>query len=414
MTRPRTRKLVRDLWLARGRVGLMVVAIAVALTGVGALLVARAVILREANAAYAATNPASATLDVAGGVDAALLAKVRARPGIADAVARQTITTRVRVDGEWRRMLLFVIAPDDPLTTGRFRVEAGAWPAPDDGLLIERKAGAVLDAADGDTLEIAGPAGTTAALRVTGTVYDPALAPATQERAGYGYLTPAALTRLGFAPVAERLAIVVGAPGGAREHDQATVDAAASGLADWLAAAGHPVHAVEAPPYRHPHQNQVDTITGLFLAFAVAALALAGVLVASTLGGMLAGQTAQIGVMKTVGATTGQLLRMYLAATAVIAAAATTLAVWPALLAGYGLVDMVTGLLNVDVTDRGVPWWVFSTLVAVGLAVPVGIALVPVLRAAGITVRAALDSAGGAARVGARRVDRWLARLGGG
>ncbi|MFC7480787.1 hypothetical protein ACFQX7_13180 [Luedemannella flava] len=79
MTRPRTRKLVRDLWLARGRVGLMVVAIAVALTGVGALLVARAVILREANAAYAATNPASATLDVAGGVDAALLA--RCAPG---------------------------------------------------------------------------------------------------------------------------------------------------------------------------------------------------------------------------------------------------------------------------------------------------------------------------------------------
>ena len=56
-----------------------------------------------------ATEPASATLDVAGGVDPALLARVRDRPGIVDAAARQTITTRVRVAGEWRRMLLFVV-----------------------------------------------------------------------------------------------------------------------------------------------------------------------------------------------------------------------------------------------------------------------------------------------------------------
>jgi putative ABC transport system permease protein len=387
----------------------MVVAIAVALSGVGALLVARAVIARESAAAYAATNPASATLEVEGGVDAALLSAVRSRPGIIDATTRQTITTRVLVDGQWRRMLLFVIAPGDPLNLARFRVESGAWPPPDDGLLIERAADTILLAGMGDSLAIAGPNGATTPVRIAGTVYDPALAPAAQERAGYGYLTPTALARLGFTPAADQLKITVGTH--AVDRNQSTVDAVASDLATWLTSNGHPVHQIQAPPFQHPHQSQTNAITLLFLAFAMAALVLAGVLVASTLGGMLAAQTRQIGVMKTVGATTGQLLRMYLTATVVIAAVATVLAVGPGIVAGYGLVDLVGGLLNVDIADRSLPWWVPAGFIAAGLGIPVLVALTPILRAARITVRAALDDHGAGSRVGLRRSDRWLARL---
>jgi putative ABC transport system permease protein len=386
----------------------MVVAIAVALTGVGAMLVARAVIARESAVAYTGTNPASATLDVPGGVDAGLLAQVRQRPGVTDATARQTITTRVRVGGQWRRMLLFVIAPDDPLRIARFSVESGRWPAPDDGLLVERAATGVLDAGSGATLHIAGATGATSELRITGTVYDPALAPAGQERTGYGYLTPAAATRLGYRPIADQLKIL----GPAR--DQSTVDRVAGEVAAWLAATGHPVHQVSAPPYHHPHQNQTNTVTTLFLGFALAALALAGVLVANTLGAMLAGQTRQIGAMKTVGATTGQLLRMYLVSTAAIAAAATVFAVGPALLAGYALTDLVADLLNINVTSRAVPAWVFVALAGAGIGIPVLVALVPLVRAARLTVRAALDDHGADARVGTRRADRWLTRVRGG
>jgi putative ABC transport system permease protein len=409
--RPRTAKLRRDLWQARGRVTLMVVAVAVALTGVGAMLVARAVVMREATVAYTATNPASVNLDVPEGVDAALLAQVRQRPGVADAAARQTIATRVRVDGQWRRLLLFVVAPDDPLRIARFTVESGAWPAPSNGLLIERAALGVLATSSGATLEIAGATGTTTALTVTGTAYDPALAPAAQERTGYGYLTPAAAARLGYTPIADQLKIIVGGPHG-RELDQSTVDRTAGDVAAWLTAAGHPVHQVAAPPYRHPHQNQTNTITALFLAFALAALALAGVLMATTLGAMLAAQTRQIGAMKAVGATTGQLLRMYLAATVGIATVATALAAGPAILAGYGLSGLVADLLNIDLTSRAIPAWVFLTVAAAGIGIPVLVALVPLIRATRITVRAALDDHG--AGLGTRRIDRLLTRIRGG
>ncbi|MFC0505112.1 ABC transporter permease [Micromonospora costi] len=403
MSRPRTVKIVRDLWAARGRVTVMVLAIAVALTGVAALLVARAVITREAAAAYASTNPAAATLDVDDGVDPALLAAVRTRPGIADATTRQTVTTRVLVDGQWRRMLLFVVDPADALTIAKFRVESGSWPPTDDGLLIERAADTILRAGTGDALMVAGPDGSTTSIRVDGTVYDPALAPAAQERSGYGYLTPTALARLGFTPVADQLKITV--------TDRSAVDSTARDLAAWLTANGHVVHEIQAPPFQHPHQRQTNAVTALFLAFAAAALVLAAVLVAATLGGMLAAQTRQIGAMKTVGATTGQLLRMYLTATAATAVVATLLAVGPGLLAGYGLVDLVGTLLNIDIADRSLPWWVPVGIVASGVGIPVLVALVPILRAARITVRAALDDHGTGGRVGLRRTDRWLARL---
>ncbi|MBI4943212.1 MAG: hypothetical protein HY830_20900, partial [Actinobacteria bacterium] len=176
VSRPRTAKMLRDLWVTRGRVGLMVVAVAVALTGVGAMLVARTVVMREAAAAYAATAPASATVDVDGGVDAALLREVLARPGVLDATVRETIETRARVDGGWRRMLLFVVPDDDPLRISRFRLDVGRWPAPAGSALVERAAQPVLGVRPGGLLEVAGADGALVALRVEGTAYDAALA----------------------------------------------------------------------------------------------------------------------------------------------------------------------------------------------------------------------------------------------
>ncbi|MFF5216501.1 FtsX-like permease family protein [Micromonospora sp. NPDC000442] len=202
---------------------------------------------------------------------------------------------------------------------------------------MERTAGPVLDAAVGDRLAVAGPSGTTTEVRISGTVYDAALAPAGQESTGYGYLTPAGLARLGFTASADEMRIVTA------ERDETTVAATATGVAEWLTAQGREVHLIQAPPYQQ-HHSQSETITGMFLAFAVAALVLAGVLVAATLGAMLAAQTRQIGIMKTVGATTGQLLRVYLGAVAAIAATATVLAVGPALLAAGGA--MFTSGLN--------------------------------------------------------------------
>jgi putative ABC transport system permease protein len=404
----------------------MVLAVAVGLVSVGALLTAYAMINREAAASYTATNPASATLEIDGEVDDELLAQVRRAPWIVDAAARQTVVARVRVGEEWRRIVLYVIDEDDPMRVAKVDVERGAWPPPADGILIERSAVDVLGTAIGGTLTVDAPGGPPTPITVTGVVHDAAQAQAWQERAGYGYLTPAGLARLGATTRMDQLKIVIAdtaggvtqrprhgasvtAPAGSR---QATIDARATELAALLTAHGYPVKHIDVPPPgQHPHQRQVNTLIVLFLGAAVAGLLVAAVVVATTLGGILSQQVRQIGVLKTLGATTGQLLGIYLLLTTAIALVGVALATGPAVAAGMAITDATARRLNIDLIDRSVPAWVLATTAAVGLAVPLLVALVPLTRAARVTVRTALDSYGAPNMSGRRRLGRWLPRL---
>src|SRR5437763_10156743 len=109
MRSPRWQKLLRDLWLTRGRTALMVIAIAVSLFGVGTVLSAYAILTPEISRNYLGTHPASATIEL-DQVDDALLAAVRARPRIAAAEARETLIARVQVEpDQWRAQIQFVV-----------------------------------------------------------------------------------------------------------------------------------------------------------------------------------------------------------------------------------------------------------------------------------------------------------------
>ena len=129
---PRWRKLLGDVRAERGRMLLMVAAIAVSLTGVGGVLGAYAVLTREIAASYLGTSPADVTLDMPDGVDTALLTATRQMPGVADASAREVVLGRARIGtaGEWRRLLLFVVDDFNDLRLNTFRSESGAWPPP--------------------------------------------------------------------------------------------------------------------------------------------------------------------------------------------------------------------------------------------------------------------------------------------
>ena len=57
-------KVLRDLWVARGRTAFMVLALAAGLTSMGMVLVGRSVLRREMTRSYMESVPASATFDV--------------------------------------------------------------------------------------------------------------------------------------------------------------------------------------------------------------------------------------------------------------------------------------------------------------------------------------------------------------
>ena len=149
-------KLLRDISVERGRVALMVSAVSLSLLGLGAMMSAQAILTREMVRDYTSTKPAAATLELHA-VDNATLTSVRAMPGVLAAEARDTIEARVRVGDDWLAMLLFVVPDFTHMQLSTFRPMSGAWPPPKGTVLVEKSALPVLEAAEGNSLQVKMP-----------------------------------------------------------------------------------------------------------------------------------------------------------------------------------------------------------------------------------------------------------------
>ena len=191
MNSPRWKKLLRDLQAARGRMAMIVAAIAVSIFGVGTILSAYTILTREISLNYLGTNPATAFLEL-DSVDASLVQAVRQQPNIADAEAGSWVTARVEVKpNEWLPLLLFVVPDFENMRISTFTPEAGAYSPTDQTILVEREVLDFINVKVGDVLTVQTPNGSKQQIAISGTVHDPSLAPAWQEQTVYAYITPA-------------------------------------------------------------------------------------------------------------------------------------------------------------------------------------------------------------------------------
>ncbi|MGH3735179.1 MAG: ABC transporter permease [Micromonosporaceae bacterium] len=400
-------KLRRDLRATWVRLTLMVVAIAVSLTAFGGVLFAWSTISRETERSYLGTEPASATIRLGSGLDAdrmaALVAAAKRRPGVLEATGRTVFSSEITVGGGAREIPLqvFAAAPDDPLRMANFEVRDAAWPPVPGEVFIRQDSLTLLDVAVGDTVKITTPGGRRAALRVAGTVYDPSLAPAPQQQTGQAYLSTASLAALGEPDVFDQLKLQLAEPGQTvPSRDREAVTAIASQVAQWLRdEQGLAIREIQVPtPYAHPHQGQADALLGAMLAGAGAALLLSTILVATMLNNLFTQQIPQIGIMKAIGARGRRIGRHYLLMTLLVALAATLVALPVAVLIGWVSAPRVLAFLGIEPASGGAAWWTYPVLAAAGLLLPVLMALVPLLKASRITVRAAIDHHGGSTR----------------
>lgn len=402
MLSARWSKLRRDVVAERGRLTLMLVALAVSLSALGAMLGAWAILEREITRSYASTRPAHVTLELPAGVDDRALTLARSNPQVAEADAREVTVARIHVGQDWRPLLIFTPPSFEQLTLNRFFPETGAWPPPLGTIAIERSAKAMAAAEQGDEVEIRAPHGRPERVRITGIVHDPGLAPAWQERSVYAYASRETLAALEGSPELHELRVRF------RDEpaDVTAASQAAQRLGQWLKARGVAVEELRVPPPRqHPHQRQMTTVLLLLVAFAALSLVLSAVLVATSLAALLARHVREIGVMKTLGARTRQLFVLYAALVAGLGSLAVALA-WPlGLLGARAGAGEVSRMLNFDLAELRVPGWVFVVQAASGVVVPLLLALIPIRTATRATVRATLDV------YGARAVSRALAWL---
>jgi putative ABC transport system permease protein len=408
---PRWRKALRDFWEERTRTVLVVLAIALGIAGFTAVLSSFAVLTRELDRGYLATNPASASLRIEA-IDDKLVASILSGHGVSDAEPRRVVSGRIKAGPmEWRNLTLFVVKDYGNIRVSKLVPEQGAWPPAAGEILIERDAFQVARTSIGENVTVRTTHGREQRLRVSGRVHDVGQAQARMENVVYGYITLETLARLGEEPYLDQLKILVAE----KRFDEEHIRRVAADLRQVLESRGHPVSRIDIPkPGKHPHSDLMGVLLLAMASFGVFVLLLSGVLVVNLLTAMMASQVRQIGVMKAVGATRGQVGGIYLGQAALLGAAAVLVAIPVGILGSRLLCRSMAIFLNFDIQSFAAPVWVYVLVAATGLLVPLLSAAQPVWKGSGISVREALSDFGVSAsayRVGA--LDRVLAGVGG-
>lgn len=410
MTTP-WRKVVRDFRQEGTRSILVALAMALGIAAFSAVLSTFAILDRELNQGYLATNPASATLRM-DRVDEDALKVAASTRGVAIAEARRVVSGRIKAGpAQWRTLMLFVVKDYADIRVSTLVRESGAWPPGPGELLIERDAFQVAKARIGDSVTVRMPSGGFETLRVAGRVHDVGQAQARMENIVYGYITLETLTRLGETPYLDQLKILVADKAFDKAHIAAVVDE----LKKRLEGSGRIVRSVEIPdPGKHPHADLMGMLLLAISSFGLLVLALSGVLVVNLLTALMASQVRQIGMMKAIGGVRGQIARIYLGQALLLGVAAVAIALPMGVMGARALCLYLAVFLNFDVTSFAVPLWVYALVAVIGLLTPLLAAAYPVAKGSSITVWAALSDYGVSDRgFGASRFDRALASVGG-
>jgi putative ABC transport system permease protein len=418
---PRWRKVFRDIADTPLRTALAVMAMAAGAFGVTMILTSYSVLKRELKTTYSDTRPASAVLVLDGpGVSDALVDSVRLMPGVRDAESRPVIGGRLFVGrDQWVPLILFVVRDFRDIRLDRFTPDTGAWPPGDGEVLIERSSLSVARAAIGDRVIVRTSDHVERPLRIAGTVHAAGLAPGWMEHAVAGFVKGnPQMTQMntdkgnGVAPnhlplsasSADQLRLLVTGDTLDERHIREVANRVARSI-------GH-VTRIDVPtPGRHPHAAQMDTFLYLLGAFGALTFALSAVLVATMIHALLTEQLRQVGVMKTLGASTMKIASLYLGQVAILAAAAIAIGVPLGIAAGQAYARFAASMLNATITDAMPALWIVVAEVAAGIAIPLLVALGPVTHAARISIHEAFSNDVGGKPFGTRRFDRWLARI---
>ncbi|MHB0877048.1 MAG: ABC transporter permease [Anaerolineae bacterium] len=391
MLSPRWHKVLRDIWANKLRTTLVVLSIAVGVFAVGAIATTRVILDRDMTAAYLAINPAHASL-YSDGFGDELVRTVQRMDGVADAQGRTSISVRTQVGPEqWKTLVLNVIPDYDDQRINVVRPMTGEWPPSKGAILVERESLAFLGTTVGETITVELPSGRQRSLLVSGSAHDINQFPPLFSGRAYGYITFSTFELLGGSHYFDQIDITV--TGDAT--DAANIEAVAETVRQKIERGGRRVYFVYLPvPGEHPANQYIEPMVWLLGVLGLLSVLSGGFLVLNTVSALLTQQVRQIGMMKAIGARTGQVIGLYLGMVLVFGVLSLFIAVPLGTVGALGFSHMLASLVNFDLTRFTLPPTVLLLEVAVGLLAPLVAALQPVVSGTRITVREAISSYG--------------------
>jgi putative ABC transport system permease protein len=412
MIAPRWKKILRDLWDHKLRTALMLLNIAVGVFAVGFVSAMFFETLVDMDADYQSANPHSALI-YTDEFDSGILNTLRRVPGVGEVEGRSTYTAKASVPGGELKIIEFLSVPPDgvfnidkilPLEEGQALTPLGkheVW--------IEKSAMPALGLKPGDMLHVETLDGRTRKLKVAAYVHSVTSFPFAFTQQLTGFVTPTTMTWLGGSFYPNQVVLRVADDFKNEEHIRNVANAVTDKFEDSNRTA---YLTFIYNPGRH-FASDITTSLGFIMGILGGlTVAMSAFLILSTINSIVNQQIRQIGVMKAIGARTGQLVIMYLALILSFGVLGLFVGLQLSNLIGGGAGGFVATYLNfrpgpARITPQGLFLQSF-----VALAIPVLAAVLPVLKGTRITVREAISSYGiSGGTFGKSWVDRLVEKI---
>jgi len=382
------RKILGDFRQHRLEIFLLGVVLTLGTAGVVAALNTRAVLSREIAASFANANSPDLALwfDKVG---TPLLDQVRARPGVAAVDARRVAFTRAAAkSGEWFMMRLTIVRNFEDQQLSLVHRHEGAWQSAD-GIFIEQSGQTLLQKNVGDELQVRTPGGGIARVPIVGFVHDTAVAPSTQDRAIYAYVTPARAALLGQNQEPDQLLVKMKERGSLGDVNEFSED-----LSAWLTKRQQTPMRADVLANTHPHAALMSTMLSVLAVLAAIAFTSSAALAAYMISLWMKREVQQVGIMKAIGARFSQIARQYLALVVPIVLLSVALALPIGTEIARWVVKYYETSLNIDVANWSVPTNLLLKEAIFALGIPILAMALPIIRAARMSARQAIQEPG--------------------
>lgn len=406
MIGPRWHKVLRDLWSNKVRTLLVVLTIGVGVFAVGFVSNSFPVVLSDMNADYLSTNPHGGIIYTQS-FNQDFLDSLKKVDGVGEVEGRNAISGNLlAADGRKIPLAIHGIPPLDQVHIDILRpIEPSPVPPLEKGdIYIDPVLQTVVPLEVGQSIDVEISEGFVRRLRIAGFVHDAATMSYVFQRGGSAFANLQTIEWLGGSPSFNQIVLTVSK----NQMDEAYVRSVAEAVANKVKDSGREVYfTLVFRPGRHPAAD-ITAPLGVMMGFLGAlAVFLSTFLVINTINALLAQHVRQIGVMKSIGAQTAQLIAMYIVLIMCFGLISLAFAVPLAAWVGYIVAQGIANLLNFTLGPFRLLPTTLALQVGIALIVPIVAGLLPVLKGTRITIREAISSYGlGRGKFGRSLIDR--------
>jgi putative ABC transport system permease protein len=406
-------KVLKEIWTNKTRSILVVLSLAIGVATVGMINTAAIYVKRDLFGAFDEGNPASLQMYISPFGEGVAAAVEKIRDVDASQARRVKNVSFLNGEGTWEDITLNAFPDIEDIAVNVPTLEEGRMSLSVREIAIERQSADVLGLTVGDVLILQNDDDREFEVRVVGIVHDLYVMPYELLGMATAFVSLDTLTWMGDPSLYNRLDIIVSDMKTDRDHVLAVGEKVEEQV---LTPGGHLTFRTEIPgigsdPGRHWAEDQINGLLLIFQIMGVMAILLSSGLVVNTISAIIVQQIKQIGIMRSIGAVRRQIVSMYLFNVFIFTVLGLLIAIPLGLIGAWWLASFASNFANFDIQTVDLPLKVLVLQVGLGLMLPLGVAMLPVLSSTRLSVYDAIYQYGISTKARSGIVDRLLVRI---